>query len=102
MISIVALIFMSLGLFFVLVAAIGVVKFRDVYTRLHAASKGATFGFCFIIFGAALLSGDPGDMAKAILAIIFQFLTAPLTGHMIARVAMRRGIRPILHPGGDA
>lgn len=89
---------MFIGLFFVITAAIGVVKFKDVYARLHAASKGGTFGFAFIVLGAALMHGDPTSLTKAFLAIIFQFSTAPIAGHMIARVALQKGIKPIANP----
>lgn len=86
---------MLIGLFFVFTSAIGVLKFPDVYTRLHAISKGTTFGFGFMLLGAAFLIGDETDMAKTLLAILFQFFTAPISAHMIARVALRRGIKPV-------
>lgn len=89
------------GAFFILTAAVGIVRFKDTYTRLHAASKGSTFGFCFMVLGAALLLGGEDNFAKAILAIAFQFLTAPVGAHMIARVAIRKGLRPICNPQGD-
>lgn len=87
--------FMFFGLFFVMTSALGVMRFPDIYTRLHAVSKGTTFGFCFIILGTALLLGDESDFAKSLLAVVFQFLTAPISAHMIARVALKRGIRPV-------
>lgn len=94
----IALIFV--GIFFVLTAAIGVVKLPDTYTRLHAVSKGTTFGFSFVLIGTALLLGNPSDIIKALLAILFQFATSPITGHVIARVALKRGIRPVIDPKG--
>jgi multicomponent Na+:H+ antiporter subunit G len=90
------------GVFFVLVAAIGLLRFPDIYTRLHAASKGVTFGFIFVVLGAAILLEKTGtDLAKVLLAILFQFIAAPVVGHMIARVAIRKGIRPIKNPAGE-
>ncbi len=98
----IALGLMFIGLFFVFVAAVGIVRFPDIYTRLHAATKGVTFGFAFLIMGAAmLLQKGPDDIAKAVLAIIFQLLVAPIAGHMIARVAVRKGIRPVKNPQGE-
>lgn len=88
------------GLFFILTAAIGVLKFRDLYTRMHAISKGTTFGFAFVVLGCAGLTGTPLELGKALLAILFQFLTAPIASHMVGRVAIKRGIRPIGGPDG--
>lgn len=85
---------MCFGLAFMVVGVIGVVRFEDVFLRLQAASKCLTFGFTFLIVGAVVLVGDPGDYAKVALAILFQFLTAPVAAQMVARSALVRGIRP--------
>lgn len=98
LIDLIAVGLMCIGLFFVFTSALGVVRFPDIYTRLHAISKGTTFGFTFIIIGAAILVGDPSDIAKSLLAVAFQFLTGPVSAHMIARVGLRRGIRPVRGP----
>jgi multicomponent Na+:H+ antiporter subunit G len=90
-----SIVLMFIGLFFIFTSALGVARFPDIYTRLHAVSKGTTFGFCFIILGTAFALGDASDIAKSLLAIVFQFITAPITGHMIARVALRRGVKPV-------
>ncbi len=92
---------MFFGLFFIVTAALGLYRFQDLYTRLHATSKGITFGFGALVLGVAFLLGGQGDIAKAVLAVIFQFLTAPVAAHMIARVALRKGIRPVRNPQGD-
>jgi multicomponent Na+:H+ antiporter subunit G len=102
MIPTIAIAIMFIGLFFVLTGAVGVVRFSDIYLRLHAASKAGTFGFAFILLGAALFSTyhnpNPAVLAKAILAIIFQFLTAPVAAHMVARLALKKGLRPNISP----
>lgn len=85
---------MCFGLAFMVVGVIGVVRFEDVFLRLQAASKCLTFGFTFMVIGAVMLAGDAGDYAKVALAILFQFLTAPVAAQMVARSALVRGIRP--------
>lgn len=89
------------GLAFMMIAGIGVYRFPDMYTRLHAISKGTTFGFMFVVMGAALLLGGSTDIAKALLAILFQFMTAPTAAHMIGRVAIKKGIKPVINAKGD-
>jgi multicomponent Na+:H+ antiporter subunit G len=101
MADIIFILMMLNGIFFILTAALGIVKFRDIYTRLHAATKAATFGFAFIIMAVAMQTGTPTDVTKALAAVLFQFLTAPIAAHMLGRVAIQRGIRPILNPRGD-
>ncbi|MBI1291063.1 Na+/H+ antiporter subunit G [bacterium] len=97
---------MFLGLFFVLTGALGVVRFKDIYLRMHAASKAGTLGFALFIMGAALLSNynepNPQVIVKAVLAIIFQFLTAPVAAHMVARVALQKGVKPLTSPDEPA
>ncbi len=92
---------MFFGLFFIATAAVGVYRFKDLYTRLHATSKGVTFGFAALVVGVAFLLGDQGDIAKALLAVSFQFLTAPVAAHMIGRAALRKGVRPVRNPEGE-
>ncbi|PKR79070.1 Na+/H+ antiporter subunit G [Halalkalibacillus sediminis] len=89
MIEIIISIFLLLGTFFILSGSIGILRFPDVYTRLHAATKAATLGvagiliaaFIFLYFENGIISG------KLILGIIFVLLTAPVSGHMISRAA---------------
>lgn len=97
----IAISMMFFGLFFILTAAVGVWRFKDVYLRLHAVTKGATFGFCFVVLGAALLMEEQRDVSKAIVAVIFQFMAAPITGHVIARVAVKKGMLPVKNPKGE-
>ncbi len=94
MIDMAAYLFLSIGLMFLFVGSLGVLRFEDVYLRLQASSKALTFGLGFFLPGAALLTGDPETVAKALLAVSFQFLTAPIAAHMMARSALRRGIVP--------
>lgn len=89
--------FILSGTFFVLSGAIGVVRFPDVYTRLHAATKASTLGIAGILIGAfVFLYIDHSIVSgKLLLAIIFTFLTAPVSAHMISRAAHRNGVKPV-------
>ena len=59
------------GAFFMLVAAIGVLRLPDLYQRLHASSKAATLGVALLLLGAALHSGDMGVVSRCLMAIAF-------------------------------
>jgi len=86
--------FILLGSILSLVAAIGVVRLPDVYTRNHAASKSATLGVIFILFGLFLyyLLTEHQVNSRVLLGIVFVFVTAPVAGHLISRAAYNIGV----------
>ncbi len=73
------------------VAGLGLHRFPDVFARMHAATKPATLGLVLVLAGSALRMEDKGDMAKLLLVIALQFLTAPVGAHMVGRAAYRAG-----------
>ncbi|QIA06676.1 monovalent cation/H(+) antiporter subunit G [Draconibacterium halophilum] len=79
-----ALLFL-LGAFFILVSAIGLVRFPDLYTRMHATTKATSFGILLIILGTALYFNSNVVWIKSVLVIIFIYLTTPLASHSIAQ-----------------
>lgn len=90
-----------IGAFFVLTAAIGVVRFPDLYSRLHASSKLVTLGSAGIFLGVALSFQDSAALTRLIAVLLFQFLTTPLTAYLIAQAAYLRGLPPVLSGGVD-
>ena len=72
------------GAGFILVAAIGVVRFRDTYSRMHATTKATSFGILLLLAGVCLFFADGVVLLKALLIILFIYLTAPLAAHSIA------------------
>lgn len=83
------------GVFFVFTGSLGVARFQDVYLRLQASSKSITFGLGFLMLGVALVVCQGEIAAKAALAILFQFLTAPIAAQTLARAALVRGQKPL-------
>ena len=81
-----------LGCVFLLAAAVGLVRFPDVYTRLHAATKLVTLGGLGIFTGAGIAFYPVDGTPRVLLIAGFFFLTAPLSGYMIARSAYLRGL----------
>ncbi|MPZ88783.1 MAG: Na+/H+ antiporter subunit G [Nitriliruptorales bacterium] len=74
-----------------LIAAIGLHRFPDVFARMHAATKPATLGLTLVLGAVALNVGNLGNVAKIILVIALQFLTAPVAAHMVGRAAYGAG-----------
>lgn len=87
-------IFISVGVFFILVTAIGLIRLPDVYIRAHAASKSATLGVMSILIGVFLhfwlIEGNFNP--RIILGIVFLFITGPVGGHMMAKAAYFSGV----------
>ncbi len=97
-------ILMAIGVFFNLLGGIGLLRFPDVYTRLHAGTKCTTFGSIFIC-GSVILIGlriwytgstDGSVLAiHSLVALVAILLTNPTGAHAIARAAHRSGIVPV-------
>jgi len=80
-----------LGAAFAFVAAIGVVRFPNLLTRMHAATKPQTFGLLLILAGLALRIESISDLTLVIVVAMFQLLTAPVSAHMVGRASFRAG-----------
>lgn len=77
------------GAVFCVAAAVGVLRFPDVLTRLHAATKPQVFGLMLVLSGVALTLRTWHVVLLALFTIALQILTAPVSGHMMARTAYR-------------
>ena len=80
---------MLLGALFSLVAAIGVVRLPDLYTRMHAASKAGAVGGGLVLLSVALMCFDVGVALRAIIGVVFLLLTTPVSAHLLARASYR-------------
>jgi multicomponent Na+:H+ antiporter subunit G len=80
---------MILGALFTLAAAVGVLRFRDVLGRMHAATKPQTLGIVLVLSGAAVRLRDSVDLWMLLLVIGFQLLTAPAAAHLVGRLGYR-------------
>jgi len=79
-----------LGSLSMLLAAIGLLRFPDFYTRCHAGTKAASLGAGLILLGALVPIDDPDIAIRVWLTILFVFLTVPVAGHLLGRAAFLR------------
>lgn len=82
------------GVFFGLVAAIGIVRLPDVYTRAHAASKSDTLGAVLSLAAVSIALNTTSATIKAVFLLAFLFLTNPTAAHAVVRAAEDQGIDP--------
>jgi len=96
--------FLGIGIFFNILAGIGLLRFPDVYTRLHAGTKCTTFGSIFICISVMILGlniwyyGNTSGSALIIhtsIALIAILITNPTGAHALARAAHKSGIKPV-------
>ncbi|MFW5741394.1 MAG: monovalent cation/H(+) antiporter subunit G [Myxococcota bacterium] len=80
------------GALFFVASAIGLLRFPDFYTRLHAPTKAATLGVLLIVVSTLLLNERPPAMwIEDGLLVVFLMLTMPVSAQMLARAALKRG-----------
>jgi len=82
------------GVFFAVVAAVGLVRLPDLYARAHGTSKSETLGAILTLAAVAIaLEGNLSTLKTALL-LLFMFLTNPTAAHAIVRSAAEQGIEP--------
>ncbi|PVB61071.1 monovalent cation/H(+) antiporter subunit G [Labrenzia sp. 011] len=91
-----------IGSLFALVASVGLIRLKDVYMRMHAASKAGTLGSGVMLLAMAVHASDLAVVTRAIAGIVFFLLTAPISAHLLAKAAYAAGYRPCADTKEDA
>lgn len=84
--------FLLIGVFFGLTGAVGLFRFPDFFTRVHAASVTDSVSAIFILLGLALQSGFSLITVKLAFILLFLLLTAPTASHALAKSARHGGL----------
>ncbi|HEX2018612.1 MAG TPA: monovalent cation/H(+) antiporter subunit G [Aurantimonas sp.] len=79
------------GSAFAAIAALGILRLPDVYTRMHSASKAGAVGAGMLLLALALTSDSTPAALRALAAVVFILLTAPLAAHLLAKAAYSVG-----------
>lgn len=85
--SLVVSIFLIFGSLFIIVAGLGIVRFPDIYSRMHASTKAGAFGSCLLLIVCVLNFWDIFVTIEVVMIVGFYFLTAPVGAQMISRAA---------------
>jgi multicomponent Na+:H+ antiporter subunit G len=102
MIDIIAYSFIGLGLLFFAASVVGVLRFPDFYTRMHAAGKGDTLSTILVVMGVALkyMHGHDWDFSsilvggKLLAIIVFILIASPTSTHVLMRAGYEAGYHP--------
>jgi len=82
-----------LGLTFVFLGSLGLLRFPDIYCRALALTKAMTFGIIGLLLAYATHIGWDEVGVKIIVIIFFQFTTIPLSGHLLGKIAFQKNIQ---------
>lgn len=88
--GIIGSVFMLAGLFFCLVGVVGIMRFPDVYARIHASGKVSSLGVIGILIGTAFLM--PETALEVVVLGLFLLVSSPVASHAIALAAHRLGV----------
>lgn len=107
--DVVAMVLLVLGALLSLTAAVGLLRFPDVLSRLHAATKPQVLGTLLILVAVGLRVGISLDTGLLILTAMAQMITVPVAAHMVARAVHRTGqtkraalaLNDLEEPGAD-
>lgn len=94
--NILTIILVIVGIAFILVGSIGILRLPDFFTRTHAVSKSDTLGIIFVISGMIIYEGLTLSSLKLVLIILFIALANPIGSHALAKAAIKKGLKPTL------
>lgn len=86
--------FLLTGTFFFITATLGLVRFPDIFTRLHATGKGDTLGASLTLIGLVIHAGLTQEGIKILIMLIFMLTTSPVAAHAICRAIYVKGAKP--------
>ena len=91
LLDLLAAICLLLGAFLSLAAGVGLLRFPDALSRMHAATKPQILGLVFVLIAIALSARSWSTLLVLAPVLLFQMLTAPISAHMVGRAGYRTG-----------
>ncbi len=92
--SALAVALMLVGLFFLVVAAVGMVRLPDVYTRSHAVALTDSLGALFLLTGLAVDQAFSTNVIRIMIVLALLYFLNPVIAHATMRAALRSGVKP--------
>ncbi len=90
--------FLVAGSALILLAAIGVVRFEDIYARMHAGAKAPALGVLAIGIGVSLSIRTTDAVITAVLVVVLQLIAGPVGAHILGRAVYRQVKPPLSGP----
>jgi multicomponent Na+:H+ antiporter subunit G len=84
-----------IGIFFIVVSAVGLIRLPEIYTRSHAVAKSETLGLLLVFAGLFFRPELDGPAAiRLVLVLVFSLIANPTAIHALVRAARRAGVEP--------
>ena len=86
-----------LGSFLCLSGGVGIIRFPDLYTRMHAAGVTDTLAAAMILIGLMLQNPEVLVLLKLLMILLMTLFISPTASHALARAALRNNLKPLTH-----
>jgi multicomponent Na+:H+ antiporter subunit G len=90
-----------LGAFLIISGAVGVLRFPDFFTRMHAAGVTETLATTLILLGLMLLAGWSIMSFKLLLILLFILITSPVASHALTKAALHGNLQPLVNENNE-
>ena len=90
-----------LGAFLIISGAVGVLRFPDFFTRMHAAGVTETLATTLILLGLILLAGWSILSFKLLLILLFILITSPVASHALTKAALHGNLQPLVNENNE-
>jgi multicomponent Na+:H+ antiporter subunit G len=97
LIEITSAVFLLIGSFLCISGGLGILRFPDFYTRMHALGVTDTLAAAMILIGLMLQSTNGFVVVKLIIILLMTLLISPTTSHALSNAALRNGLLPKLN-----
>ncbi len=101
LLDILSWVFLGLGAAFLIIGGIGILRFPDLYARMHAAGVIDTLGCALLLIGLTFQAGLTLVTLKLLLILVFVQFTSPTATYALANAAYRSGFAPLLSSKDD-
>lgn len=88
-------VFLLLGSFLCISSGVGILRFPDFYTRIHAASV-TDLGASLVLIGLMFFADETLVVAKLVMIFLFVIITSPVASHALAKSALHSGLKPLI------
>ena len=97
MVTVLSSVCLLLGAFLIISGAVGVLRFPDFFTRMHAAGVTETLATTLILLGLMLLAGWSIMSFKLLLILLFILITSPVASHALTKAALHGNLQPLVN-----
>ncbi|WP_293614034.1 monovalent cation/H(+) antiporter subunit G [Porticoccus sp.] len=101
MVTVLSSVCLLLGAFLIISGAVGVLRFPDFFTRMHAAGVTETLATTLILLGLMLLAGWSIMSFKLLLILLFILITSPVASHALTKAALHGNLQPLVNENNE-